>query len=96
MNYCYISIVLSFILIQLTLNLFFPIRSSNSIINKVLVLEQILLFVSDGRGNNYIGGNPLEVIREENEALQNSVVINTYGIGTGGYVTASSPQCSVR
>lgn len=39
--------------------------------------------MSDGRDNNDIGGNPMEVIRDENEALQNNVVINTYGIGTG-------------
>lgn len=69
---------------------------SKSIINEFLVLDQILLFVSDGRDNNGIGGNPLEVIRDENEALNNSVVINTYGIGTGRQMIAGSPQCSVR
>lgn len=69
---------------------FKPFLSSNSIINETFVLDQIILFVSDGRDNDDIGGNPLEVIRDENEALQNSVVINTYGIGT--YVTTSSPQ----
>lgn len=49
------------------------------------IVDQILLFVSDGRDNNDIGGNPLEVIQNENEALQNRVVINTYGIGTGKF-----------
>lgn len=49
------------------------------------IVDQILLFVSDGRGYNDIGGNPLEVIQNENEALQNRVVINTYGIGTGKF-----------
>lgn len=47
------------------------------------VLDQIILFVSDGRDNTDIGGTPLEVIRDENEVIQNRVVINTYGIGTG-------------
>eukprot|EP00105_Crassostrea_gigas_P035327 XP_019919475.1 PREDICTED: VWFA and cache domain-containing protein 1 [Crassostrea gigas] len=42
--------------------------------------DQILLFVSAGKNTE---GNPLEVIRDENEALQNRVIINTYGIGTG-------------
>lgn len=42
--------------------------------------EQILLFVSAGKNTK---GNPLEIIRDENEALQNRVVINTYGIGIG-------------
>lgn len=37
------------------------------------------MFVTDG-GNS--GGNPLEVIRDENQALQNRVLINTYGLGT--------------
>lgn len=46
---------------------------------KYLYLDQILLFVTDG-GNS--GGNPLEVIRDENQALQNRVLINTYGLGT--------------
>lgn len=69
---------------------------SNSIINQSLVLDQILLFVSDGRDNSGTEENPLEVIRDENEALNNNVVINTYGIGTGGYMIAGSPQCSVR
>ncbi|XP_065940278.1 VWFA and cache domain-containing protein 1 [Magallana gigas] len=45
--------------------------------------DQILLFVSDGRDNSGTEGNPLEVIRDENEAINNNVVINTYGIGTG-------------
>uniref|UniRef100_A0A8W8N3R2 VWFA domain-containing protein n=1 Tax=Magallana gigas TaxID=29159 RepID=A0A8W8N3R2_MAGGI len=45
--------------------------------------DQILLFVSDGGDNSGTEGNPLEVIRDENEALNNNVVINTYGIGTG-------------
>lgn len=49
------------------------------------IVDQILLFVSDGRGYNDIGGNPLEVIQNKNEALQNRVVINTYGIGTGKF-----------
>lgn len=49
------------------------------------IVDQILLFVSGGRDNNDIGGNPLEVIQNENEALQNRVVINTYGIGTGKF-----------
>nr|XP_034308982.1 VWFA and cache domain-containing protein 1-like [Crassostrea gigas] len=44
--------------------------------------DQIILFVSDGRDNTDIGGTPLEVIRDENEVIQNRVVINTYGIGT--------------
>ncbi|XP_065942394.1 VWFA and cache domain-containing protein 1 isoform X1 [Magallana gigas] len=44
--------------------------------------DNILLFVSAGEHQNK-KGNPLEVIREENEALQNRVVINTFGIGTG-------------
>nr|XP_019926041.2 VWFA and cache domain-containing protein 1 isoform X1 [Crassostrea gigas] len=44
-----------------------------------LTRDQILLFVTDG-GNS--GGNPLEVIRDENQALQNRVLINTYGLGT--------------
>ncbi|XP_034314932.2 VWFA and cache domain-containing protein 1 isoform X1 [Magallana gigas] len=44
--------------------------------------DNILLFVSAGEHQNE-KGNPLEVIREENEALQNRVVINTFGIGTG-------------
>lgn len=35
--------------------------------------------MTDG-GNS--GGNPLEVIRDENQALQNRVLINTYGLGT--------------
>lgn len=61
-----------------------------------LVLDQIILFVSDGRDSNDIEGNPLEVIQDENEALNNSVVINTYGIGTGRYMIAGNPQCSVR
>lgn len=69
---------------------------SNSIINQSLVLDQILLFVSDGGDNSGTEGNPLEVIRDENEALNNNVVINTYGIGTGRYMIAGSPQCSVR
>lgn len=69
---------------------FKPFLFSNSIINETFVLDQIILFVSDGTSNDDIGGNPLEVIREENEALQNNVVINTYGIGT--YGTTSSPQ----
>lgn len=69
---------------------FKPFLLSNSIINENFVLDQIILFVSDGTYNDDIGGNPLEVIRDENEALQNNVVINTYGIGT--YVTTSSPQ----
>ncbi|XP_048728643.2 VWFA and cache domain-containing protein 1-like [Ostrea edulis] len=43
--------------------------------------DQIMLFVSDG--DNNAGDNPLEVIRDENHRLQNRVVINTYGIGTG-------------
>ena len=43
-------------------------------------VDQILLFVSDG-GND--GGDPLEVIRDENQQLNNRVVIHTYGIGTG-------------
>lgn len=47
------------------------------------VVDQILLFVSDGRDYNDIEGHPLEVIRNENEALLNRVVINTYGIGSG-------------
>ncbi|XP_061178007.1 VWFA and cache domain-containing protein 1-like [Saccostrea echinata] len=40
--------------------------------------DSIILFVTDG---NNIGGNPLEVIKNENHRLQNRVVINTYGIG---------------
>lgn len=47
--------------------------------------DQILLFVSAGRNTE---GNPLEVIRDENEALQNRVIINTYGIGTGRCIKA--------
>ncbi|XP_022300000.2 VWFA and cache domain-containing protein 1-like [Crassostrea virginica] len=42
--------------------------------------DQILLFVSDG---SYDGDDPLEVIRDENQQLNNRVVIHTYGIGTG-------------
>ncbi|XP_078333915.1 VWFA and cache domain-containing protein 1-like isoform X2 [Crassostrea virginica] len=42
--------------------------------------DQILLFVSDGSND---GGDPLEVIRDENQQLNNRVVIHTYGIGTG-------------
>ncbi|XP_022331617.1 VWFA and cache domain-containing protein 1-like [Crassostrea virginica] len=42
--------------------------------------DQILLFVSDGAND---GGDPLEVIRDENQQLNNRVVIHTYGIGTG-------------
>lgn len=44
-----------------------------------LTRDQILLFVSDG---GITGENPLEVIRDENQALQNRVLINTYGLGT--------------
>lgn len=47
--------------------------------------DQILLFVSAGKNTE---GNPLEVIRDENEALQNRVIINTYGIGTGRCIEA--------
>lgn len=47
--------------------------------------DQILLFVSAGRNTE---GNPLEVIRDENEALQNRVIINTYGIDTGRCIKA--------
>ena len=43
-------------------------------------VDQILLFVSDGSND---GGDPLEVIRDENQQLNNRVVIHTYGIGTG-------------
>lgn len=42
--------------------------------------DQILLFLTGGEN---IRGNPLEIIRDENEALQNRVVIHTFGIGTG-------------
>lgn len=35
--------------------------------------------MSDG---GITGENPLEVIRDENQALQNRVLINTYGLGT--------------
>nr|XP_022331553.1 VWFA and cache domain-containing protein 1-like [Crassostrea virginica] len=42
--------------------------------------DQILLFVSDGAND---GGDPLEVIRDENQQLNNRVFIHTYGIGTG-------------
>lgn len=50
-----------------------------------LLADQILLFVSAGKNTE---GNPLEVIRDENEALQNRVIINTYGIGTGRCIEA--------
>lgn len=50
-----------------------------------LFADQILLFVSAGKNTE---GNPLEVIRDENEALQNRVIINTYGIGTGRFIEA--------
>ena len=36
--------------------------------------------MSDG---SYDGDDPLEVIRDENQQLNNRVVIHTYGIGTG-------------
>lgn len=49
-------------------------------------VDNILLFVSAGE-HQHKKGNPLEVIREENEALQNRVVINTFGIGTGRCIT---------
>lgn len=42
--------------------------------------DQILLFVTGGEN---IKGNPLEIIRDENEALQNRVVIHTFGVGIG-------------
>nr|XP_022294872.1 VWFA and cache domain-containing protein 1-like isoform X2 [Crassostrea virginica] len=42
--------------------------------------DQILLFVSDGSND---GGDPLEVIRDENQQLNNRVFIHTFGIGTG-------------
>ena len=42
--------------------------------------DQIILFVSDGSND---GGDPLEVIRDENQQLNNRVVIHTYGIGNG-------------
>lgn len=42
--------------------------------------DQILLFLTGGEN---IKGSPLETIRDENEALQNRVVIHTFGIGTG-------------
>ena len=42
--------------------------------------DQIILFVSDGAND---GGDPLEVIRDENQQLNNRVVIHTYGIGIG-------------
>lgn len=34
-------------------------------------------------GGENIKGNPLEIIRDENEALQNRVVIHTFGVGIG-------------
>lgn len=43
-------------------------------------VDKILLFVT-GREN--IKGNPLEIIRDEIEALQNRVVIHTFGVGIG-------------
>nr|XP_034337034.1 VWFA and cache domain-containing protein 1 [Crassostrea gigas]XP_034337496.1 VWFA and cache domain-containing protein 1 [Crassostrea gigas]XP_034337917.1 VWFA and cache domain-containing protein 1 [Crassostrea gigas] len=41
--------------------------------------DQILLFLTGGEN---IKGSPLETIRDQNEALQNRVVIHTFGIGT--------------
>ncbi|XP_062591885.1 VWFA and cache domain-containing protein 1-like [Saccostrea cucullata] len=40
--------------------------------------DMIILFVTDGTNS---GGNPLEVIKNENQKIQNRVVINTYGLG---------------
>ena len=40
--------------------------------------------MSDGAND---GGDPLEVIRDENQQLNNRVVIHTYGIGTGEWQT---------
>lgn len=58
-----------------------------------LLADQILLFVSAGKNTE---GNPLEVIRDENEALQNRVIINTYGTGTGRCIEAELKHIHVR
>ena len=57
-----------------------PIRFNRNIKLSSFHVDQILLFVSDGSND---GGDPLEVIRDENQQLNNRVVIHTYGIGTG-------------
>lgn len=43
--------------------------------------ERVILFLTDGKNDK--GGDPLVVIRDENQKLNNSVVILTYGLGTG-------------
>lgn len=46
-----------------------------------LITDQIILFLTDGKYTR--GRNPLEVIKEENEKLNNSVVIFTFALGRG-------------
>ncbi|KAJ8321750.1 hypothetical protein KUTeg_000221 [Tegillarca granosa] len=43
--------------------------------------ERVILFLTDGKNDK--GGDPLAIIRDENQKLNNSVVILTYGLGTG-------------
>lgn len=45
----------------------------------LLVLEQIIMFLSDGLPT--IGEDPLKVIAEENRILKNKVAVFTYAIG---------------
>lgn len=45
----------------------------------LLVLEQVILFLSDGLPT--IGGDPVKVIAEENKILKNKVAVFTYAIG---------------
>lgn len=58
----------------------FHINAENNNIPVWDFTDQILLFLTGGEN---IKGSPLEIIRDENEALQNRVVIHTFGIGTG-------------
>lgn len=45
----------------------------------LLVLEQVIMFLSDGLPT--IGGDPVKVIAEENKILKNKIAVFTYAIG---------------
>ena len=42
--------------------------------------DKVILFLTDGE--NAAGRNPLQVIKELNEPLNNSVIIHTFGLGS--------------
>lgn len=44
---------------------------------------KVILFLTDGEKT--AGGEPLDVIRDENKKINNSVVILTYGLGQRKY-----------